>query len=36
MAADFAAARVAVAADQSLRLARADDGAFTFRTEPFH
>lgn len=36
MAADFAAARVAVAADQSLRLARVRDGAFTFRTEPFH
>lgn len=36
MAADFAAARVVVAADQSLRLARAGDGAFTFRTEPFH
>lgn len=36
VAAEFAAARVTLAADQSLRLARAENAAFTFRIEPFH
>lgn len=34
LAAEFAAARVVLPADQSLELARADDGRFSFHIEP--
>ncbi|HNL42581.1 MAG TPA: bifunctional pyr operon transcriptional regulator/uracil phosphoribosyltransferase PyrR, partial [Ottowia sp.] len=33
VAAEFAAARVALPADQSLELARSEDGRFSFRVE---